>query len=64
MPSQIQILNIHSTGREKSLAALFSRKQLANLKITEVYYVSVNLSVQQFTQAGQLLCNPVSQQNL
>jgi len=64
MPSQIQILNIHSTGREKSLTALFSRKQLANLKITEAYYVSVNLSVQQFIQAGQLLCNPVSQQNL
>ena len=36
MPSQIQILNAHLTGKEKSLITLFSRKKLANLKIAEI----------------------------
>ena len=43
MPSQIQILNTHLTGKEKSLIALFSRKKLANLKIAEAYNISKNL---------------------
>ena len=61
MPSQIQILNTHLTGKEKSLIALFSRKKLANLKIAEVYNISKNLNEGKFAKATKLLCNPISQ---
>ena len=61
MPSQIQILNTHLTGKEKSLITLFSRKKLANLKIAEVYNISKNLNDGKFAKATKLLCNPISQ---
>ena len=61
MPSQIQILNTHLTGKEKSLITLFSRKKLANLKIAEVYNISKNLNESKFAKATKLLCNPISQ---
>ena len=64
MPSQIQILNTHLTGKEKSLAGVFSRKSLTNLKIADVFNMSSNLSEDQFKRAAFLLCNPISQQLL
>ena len=64
MPSQIQILNTHLTGKEKSLASMFSRKSLTSLKIADVFNMSSNLSEDQFKRATFLLCNPISQKLL
>ena len=64
MPSQIQILNTHLTGKEKSLASIFFRKSLTSLKIADVFNMSSNLSEDQFKRATFLLCNPISQQLL
>ena len=64
MSSQIRILNIHATGKEKSLTALFSKKKLSNIKIAEVYYISPELPIHQHATVSQLLSNPISQKNL
>ena len=64
MPSQIRILNIHATGKEKSLTALFSKKKLLNIKIAEVYYISPELPIHQHATVSQLLSNPISQKNI
>ena len=64
MPSQIRILNIHATGKEKSLTALFSKKKLSNIKIAEVYYISPELLIHQHATVSQLLSNPISQKNI